>query len=1213
MASYRRAFGTHISVLVALLVVLAFGTPVLAESDAGYLTTGTNGAQTGISVSHTTRFTIVAKASATIYGGDFVMKAGSATTARISFRLYDSIDKSHLLADFTYVNGAAFCRGHGGNCQSFSSTRFKFFRSVAIAAGNSYYAEITSPAADPQNTAYFIKGGDICSIVTETGAIVPGTDCSSGFIPPPPKPSLAVTKTGPATAIAPGKISYSLAVANSGDGKAGGATIKDQLPAGLAYAGYSGIGWTCSASGVPALITCRYQHGIAPDGRSTTLHINTIVDDNVSSVDNWASVDPTGGNNPIAPSKNNCSAADVGTGECDNVVTELRILPPFLDIALSDPTPVPNSGGNTTYTVTVTNNGDGVTLQPVHAYNVIPAGTEFVSAGNASWVCSHTGANPDIVDCLFQGATIRPDYSFNFPVVVKVTSPTPGGEEFVDTAYVARVGGQVASPPAMCMSDDTIACAQNVFVLPYEWSIAKSAPQPSLQVGQRSTYTITVTTNGNNVPADIKDQLPEGMILYEAKGTGWLCQSNTGNLVLCAKTISSGVSEQIAVTVDVPLSLANQTVTNYASVGPRDNTLTPGPNCDDPTTCASNTETVLTTTGFSLAKSDPEPPLEPGKTSTYTLTLETDTPGVDADVKDLLPDGLTLVSASGTGWNCSAAPTNPVLCQKTGILASEEIAVTVAVEANVTATTVTNFASAGLTGSAPEPGPACPAITGAACAANKSPVNPAASHTIAKSAPVPPLQVGKQSVYTLTVTTDGQGVATEVKDTLPAGMTLVKAEGDGWFCDPGAPNSLSCLKTISSGASEQIFVTVDVADDTASQTLTNYASAGPEGRAPDPGSSCTDPNACASNTSTVLGPAGFTISKSAPVPPLRVGQQSVYTLTVGTDGEDVVADIKDQLPDGMSLVSAEGEGWMCDEVGNNLVHCQKSISSAVTEKIYVTVDVAADVVGQNLTNYASAGGEGEAPVPGPGCSPNPSCAESGGEVNGPAGYQVTKSQPQPALQVNRQSTYIITVSSDTPGVEAEVKDQLPDGMMLVSAMGDGWNCSVDASNLVLCQKTLQSTDPEQIAVTVNVEPALNNQTVTNYASTGGTGNAPQPGASCTDPGLCASSEAQVADIREEIKEAVQEDVRAFLAARLDNIIGSFDQQSRLQRFRNTACGVSHDMSLSGEATSNHANLAANGFLQHEGRDRADGGHAGPAMRTLQSLVGVQCELRRRSR
>lgn len=317
----------------------------------------------------------------------------------------------------------------GGDCQTFSSTRFTFDAEVPIAAGKTYYAELTSPAPNNQNQAYFIKGGNFCRIVTETGSIVPGTDCSSGFIPPATKPSLSVIKKGPANAIAPGSITYTVAVSNTGDGSASGASIRDQLPPGMSFNSFSGTGWSCSVSGTPALVSCRYSQSIAPDGTSSTLRINASVDDSVSSVTNWASVDPGGGTSPILPTEANCTAADVGTGECDSLTTTLEITSPFLDIALSDPTPTPANTGTADYVVTVTNNG--TMPKGAMSYFVLPAGTTYQSAGGADWDCQLQQPPGNVVGSEYQAGPIPPNYSYDFTVTVQVNTDTPGGKEFV--------------------------------------------------------------------------------------------------------------------------------------------------------------------------------------------------------------------------------------------------------------------------------------------------------------------------------------------------------------------------------------------------------------------------------------------------------------------------------------------------------------------------------------------------------------------------------------------------------------------------------------------------------------------------------------------------------------------------------------------------------------------------------------------------------------
>jgi hypothetical protein len=224
-----------------------------------------------------------------------------------------------------------------------------------------------------------------------------------------------------------------------------------------------------------------------------------------------------------------------------------------------------------------------------------------------------------------------------------------------------------------------------------------------------------------------------------------------------------------------------------------------------------------------------------------------------------------------------------------------------------------------------------------------------------------------------------------------------------------------------------------------------------------------------------------------------------------------------------------------------------------------------------VTNYAAvdpAGGTNP-PTPGPGCTDATSCTENTAVVGSLPSLQISKSQPVPALEVNKRSVYTISVTTDADEFLAEVKDQLPDGLTFVSANGDGWSCAADARNLVTCSKTIASGSTELIGVEVEVTGAANDKEVTNYASVGPEGRAPQPGPQCaadSKPELCAESTATVSDIRNRIADAVEEDVQAFMASRLDRLVSFAGRGSRLQHFRNTACGMNHGGLLNGEGT-----------------------------------------------
>jgi uncharacterized repeat protein (TIGR01451 family) len=948
---------------------------------------------------------------------------------------------------------------------------------------------------------------------------------------------------------------YTLTVVTTGTAVA--VEVKEQLPAGLTYVSATGTGWSCSVDG-SNLVTC--SKSAISDGTPETITVKVKPDATVSgqSVTNYASVG-TPGSVPEPGASCTALACDYDTS---------TVAPATFTMSKSAPSPTLKVAQNSVYTLTVTTNGDAV---PADVKDLLPTGLTYVSATGTGWSCAYDSGSR-LITC--DKASMSTGTAEEISVTVTPTAASVG--QSVTNYASAGPDGAAPAPGPSCTTAD---CDNDVStVAPATFTMDKSAPSPVLKVGENSVYTLTVTTDGAGVTAEVKDQLPSGLTYVSATGTGWSCSVDGSNLVTCDKaSISTGTAEEISVTVTPAAASVGQSVTNYASAGLDGAAPTPGPSCST-ADCDQDTSTVDDAT-FTMAKSAPSPALKVGDNSVYTLTVTTDGSGIAAEAKDQLPVGLTYVSATGTDWSCSVDGSNLVTCSKASISTgtSEEIAVTVTPTAASAGQSVTNYASAGPDGAAPAPGPSC---TTADCASDTSDVADA-TFTMSKSAPSPALQVGENSVYTLTVTTDGSGVAAEAKDQLPAGLTFVSATGTDWSCSVDGSNLVTCSKaSISTGTSEEIAVTVTPTAASAGQSVTNYASAGLDGAAPAPGPSCTTAD-CDSDTSDVADPT-YTVTKSAPSPGLRVGSQSVYTLTVTTDGDGIAAEVKDQLPAGLTYVSATGTGWNCSVDGSSLVTCSKeSISTSAAEEIEVTVVTEASALGQDLTNYASAGPEGGAPEPGPSCDAN-DCDSSSAEV-APAGYTLAKSAPVPQLQVHQNSVYTLTVTTDGVDVPAEVKDQLPAGLTFVSATGTGWSCSVDGSNLVTCSKTISSGAPEQIAVTVTTGEALNAKNVTNYASAGPTGAAPQP-TSCTPAAgvACANNASTVADIREEIKKAVEDDVQAYLGARLDQLIGSFDSQSRLQRFRNTACGVSRDLSLSGEGTSREQNIAANGTFSMKG-------------------------------
>ena len=383
----KKFFLNQLLSFLTILMIAAGATGAMAAPpvvNTGYVTTGQTGAQTQIDMFHSSKFTITPTAATTILGGNFTMKNGSSTVAaghKVEFILWNST-RTVKLGSVLYT-AEEFCTAHGGNCGTFAPTLFTFSSPVSLVAGQTYYAELTSPdAEDRQSEAYFIKGGKTCSILNGKQSVATAS-CAGGFVPPGGLPTLKVAKSTTQTTAAPGElITYTISVTNSGPGAASSATINDLIPAGTSFDSATGTNWACD-SAPDSILTCSYTGSIgttAPNNAADALTVKVKVE-GASTVENWVTVDPTGDNNPILPGPDNCTAEDITAGACaKSQPTEINASGPYLDITLSDPAPPLTPGGNSTYTVTVENNGDAATTIPVHAYVELPAGATFVCA-----------------------------------------------------------------------------------------------------------------------------------------------------------------------------------------------------------------------------------------------------------------------------------------------------------------------------------------------------------------------------------------------------------------------------------------------------------------------------------------------------------------------------------------------------------------------------------------------------------------------------------------------------------------------------------------------------------------------------------------------------------------------------------------------------------------------------------------------------------------
>ncbi|EJL84641.1 conserved repeat protein, partial [Polaromonas sp. CF318] len=435
--------------------------------------------------------------------------------------------------------------------------------------------------------------------------------------------------------------------------------------------------------------------------------------------------------------------------------------------------------------------------------------------------------------------------------------------------------------------------------------------------------------------------------------------------------------------------------------------------------------------------------------------------------------------------------------------------------AAVTAFSVTAAGAAGgasVTGTAPASG-----NNGGNGSVVITPLNP--TRLITKSQPSPALAVGRDSVYTLTVTasTSTPFFTATVGDQLPANLTYVGWSGTGWTCPTatGGTGTLVACTYSSTTATTTATLNITVRP-TSTTTVTNRASVGSVGNATQPApSTCTGNNTpvgCATPVTNTPTNAILNLVKSAPSPALKVGSNSAYTLTVTNTGTtaSTTARILDQLPANLTYVSGVGTGWTCSTApsgGGTLVTCDYTGSIATGGGTAAVVITVTPTSAASVTNYAAVDRTGGTNTPTPSTctaanTPTAGCAAPVTSTPTIVILGLVKSAPSPALQVFSNSAYTLTVtnSGTAASTTARITDQLPANLTYVSGVGTGWSCSAAGGGgaLVTCNYSGSLAAGGGTSAVVITVTATSNASTTNYASvdpTGGT--APPTPTSCT--------------------------------------------------------------------------------------------------------------------
>ena len=438
------------------------------------------------------------------------------------------------------------------------------------------------------------------------------------------------------------EIVYDVAVRNDGPSDAQpDITVVDTLPVGLTFVSSTGP-WTCTpAAATPTGqdVTCLLDGGAAlvagTSAPALAIRASLAADLDTGLLRNSAEVSsPT--TDPVPDNNTDTDPVRV-TQSADLEITKTHVGTAHVGSPLG-------------YTLSVVNHGPSLARQ-VSVTDALPAGLRYVSATGTGWTCAATGGT---VTCARTG-TLAPGATAE-PITVTVTVLAAAYPSVTNTATVA------AQTPDPVPANNTDADAVTVPAL-VDLTIAKSHTGP-VQVGSRASYAIVVTNNGPTAdpgPQTVVDTLPTGLRFVSGAGVGWAC-SAAGRAVTCVHTgaITVGASVSFTLTVTV-LPSAFPGVVNTATVS------TPSEESDSTNNTATDPTTVHPLVELALVKKLGS---YDGTTrlATWVIAVTNNGPNVSQApivVTDVLPAGLTYVSATGPGWSCGVNG-QTVTCTHTG-------------------------------------------------------------------------------------------------------------------------------------------------------------------------------------------------------------------------------------------------------------------------------------------------------------------------------------------------------------------------------------------------------------------------------------------------------------------------------------------------------------------------------------------------------------------
>jgi uncharacterized repeat protein (TIGR01451 family) len=462
----------------------------------------------------------------------------------------------------------------------------------------------------------------------------------------------------------------------------------------------------------------------------------------------------------------------------------------------------PTLGQNVTFTVTVTNNGPNAATN-IQVTDLLPEGLTYVSDDGGGAYNSSLGP--------WSIPTLAVSASATLHIVATVETT----EEVCNLAQVTAVTPLDTNPA----NDQATVCV--MAPRSADLALSMSVSSPTVLVGGSVTYTITATNNGDD-PAyavDVQETFPAFPLLNPGSFTASQGTYNPATGLWNLASLAPGASATLGITVTAPNMAGALTNQGTAGAGTSD------PNSANNT--ASATTTVLSPATVSATKSVAGP-FNEGNTVTYTIVIsnssaydQQDNPG--AEMTDVLPSSLTLVSANATSGTATATIATNTVTWNGVVPAGGSVTVTIqaTINAGTSNTTISNQAtlSSDVDGNGVNEGTA---TTNTSSFVVASPASVGSTKTVSGI-----FVEGNVVTYTIILNNSStfaqnDNPGNEFDDVLPAGLTLIDAMAtSGSAVATVATNTVTWNGPIAAGGSVTITIHASINAGTAGSTISN--------------------------------------------------------------------------------------------------------------------------------------------------------------------------------------------------------------------------------------------------------------------------------------------------------------------------------------------------------------------------------------------------------